>query len=431
MLRHADRSITTASTAAPDVTQEKRLAAMRQRSTDIAAPLSPEDQVVQAMEDASPTKWHLAHTTWFWETFVLVPHVPGYRVFDARFAYCFNSYYVSLGPRHPRPSRGLLTRPSVAEVTAYREHVDAALQTWAAEGIPRGLRGLVDLGIAHEEQHQELMLMDVLALFAANPLAPAYRPEPVRTSSPAAPALTMTGFDGGIVDIGHRGDAFAFDNEGPAHRALVHPFRLADRLVTCGEWQEFMRDGGYRTPSLWLTDGWATVQGQSWDAPLYWRGDDRTGWTEMTLGGLVAIDPAAPVAHVSFYEADAFARWAGKRLPTEFEWEVAARGRPIAGNTLGSGALRTRPAAHDGQPLQQLFGDVWQWTQSAYAPYPGYRPAVGALGEYNGKFMANQFVLRGASCVTPDGHTRPTYRNFFYPHQRWPFAGLRLAEDAA
>lgn len=404
-----------------------RVMATRRRSRDIAAPLTPEDQVVQAMADASPTKWHLAHTTWFWETMLLGPHLPGYRAFDSRFAYLFNSYYETLGDRHPRANRGLLTRPSVVEVMAYREHVDAGLSRLAALSEVEELGGIIEIGIAHEAQHQELMLMDILALFAQSPLHPAYR-ERRGDGQSRIPEMTYSGFDGGVVEIGHDGAGFAFDNEGPRHKVYLRPFRIADRLVTCGEWLDFMLDGGYRTATLWLADGWSCVQQHKWEAPLYWQRSDGTGWLEMSLAGLTAVDSAAPVSHVSYYEADAFARWMGRRLPTEAEWETAARDQPTAGNLLGSGRLRPAPLEGDGR-LQQLFGDVWEWTQSAYSPYPGYRPPVGAVSEYNGKFMANQFVLKGASCVTPDGHSRATYRNFFYPHQRWQFAGVRLAED--
>lgn len=408
----------------------RRLALTRARSAELAAPLSPEDQVVQAMPDASPTKWHLAHTTWFWETLVLTPHLPGYRIFDPRFAYCFNSYYESLGPRYPRPNRGLLTRPSADEVKVYRAHVDAGLARLVASEITAEVAHLIDLGIAHEEQHQELALMDILALFATNPLNPVYRDDCLDTTEPepAAPAPTYSSFDGGIVEIGHRGPGFAFDNEGPRHKALLGSFRIADRLVTCGEWLEFMRDGGYCKPTLWLSDGWSRARQEAWEAPLYWRLDDADGWMEMTLAGLVKVAPTAAVSHVSYYEADAFARWAGKRLPTEFEWEMAADAQ--SQHDHDSGALRPLTASRGGRAPRQLFGEVWQWTQSAYSPYPGYKPGPGALGEYNGKFMANQFVLRGGSCVTPGGHSRTTYRNFFYPHQRWQFSGLRLAEDA-
>jgi ergothioneine biosynthesis protein EgtB len=419
---------------APVEDQAQRLFATRQISLDLAAPLSPEDQVVQAMEDASPTKWHLAHVTWFFETFILQHHLPGYRVFDERFNFCFNSYYESQGERQPRQRRGLLTRPSSADVLAYRAHIDEALQALFARGVdPNGeVARLVEVGINHEQQHQELLLTDILALFAQSPLRPAYRealPVPARTPS----SLSYIAFEGGIREAGHTGDGFHWDNEAPRHQVLIHPFRLADRLVTNGEWLEFMDANGYANASLWLADGWTTVNREGWRAPNYW--EERDGeWRQMSLRGLRSIELAAPVCHVSYYEADAFARWSGKRLPTEFEWEVAARGLSATGNTLGSGAFRPQAAPEmrvaECETPRQMFGDVWEWTQSAYLPYPGYRPPVGALGEYNGKFMVSQQVLRGASCVTPDGHSRATYRNFFYPQQRWQFMGLRLAEDA-
>lgn len=413
-----------------------RLTDTRRRSLALAAPLSPEDMIVQAMEDASPTKWHLAHVTWFFETFVLLPFAPGYRVFDERFAFLFNSYYESQGARHPRPKRGLLTRPTIEEVFAYRAHVDEALAAFLAEadGLDAEAARLIEIGINHEEQHQELLLTDILALFAANPLRPAYRPPGPRAVAKDAARSQPTWIDhpGGVHKVGHDGRGFAWDNEGPRHDALIHPFRLADRLVTNGEWLAFMEDGGYDNALLWLADGWATVKREGWDAPGYWENVEGA-WLCMTLEGRLAPDPAAPVTHVSYFEADAFARWAGKRLPTEFEWEVAAAGTPIEGNDLASGALRPLPAdaarAGDGRRPHQMFGDVWEWTQSAYLPYPGYTPPEGAIGEYNGKFMVSQQVLRGGSCVTPPGHVRTSYRNFFYPQQRWQFTGLRLAAD--
>lgn len=406
------------------------LADTRSLSRWIAEPLTEEDQIVQAMEDASPTKWHLAHTTWFFEEMVLKPYDPAYRVFDERFNYCFNSYYENAGPRHPRPKRSLLTRPTNREVVAYRDHVDGSLDDFLGRGngpSPEALR-LIELGIHHEQQHQELMFTDLLSAFAGNPLRPAYREGLVEMNCDKIADLKWVAFDGGIVPVGHEGDGFAYDNEAPRHDQLVRPFRLANRLVTNGEWLQFMADGGYAASTLWLSDGWATVQKESWDAPLYW--EKRKGqWYQMSLHGLQLIDASQPVCHVSYYEADAFARWAGKRLPTEFEWEVAAAGAPLDGNILSRDALRPAPARPGDDGLQQMIGDVWEWTGSAYLPYPGFKTAEGAVGEYNGKFMCNQFVLKGGSCVTPEGHIRRSYRNFFYPQQRWQFAGLRLADD--
>ena len=413
----------------------ERLLSARQLSLALAAPLSDEDQTVQPMDDASPTKWHLAHTTWFYESFILKPNLPGYREFAADFEYCFNSYYESKGARQPRGRRGLLTRPSAQQVRDYRAHVDAELGRLFAEGFvddgPDPLVAMLELGINHEQQHQELLLTDILSLFARQPLRPAYRePQPKPEPQDAGEPLQFSAFDGGIRGIGHDGTRFSYDNEGPRHDVLLYPYRLANRCVTNGEWLAFMQAGGYGEPLLWLADGWATVNAQGWDAPGYW--EERDGvWHQMTLEGLLPVDPRAPVTHVSFYEANAFATWAGKRLPTEFEWEAATAGYEIAGNDLGTGALRPRPAAPSNGRLTQMFGDVWEWTSSAYLPYPGYRPAPGAVGEYNGKFMVSQNVLRGGSCATPAGHVRASYRNFFYPHQRWQFTGLRLAEDAA
>jgi len=370
-----------------------------------AAPLSPEDQVVQSMPDASPAKWHRAHVTWFFEQFLLRPFAPSYQPFDERFAYLFNSYYVAAGPRHARPERGLITRPGVAETTAYRAHVDAAVvKLIEMTQEPERVFPIVEIGLNHEQQHQELMLTDLLHAFAQNPTHPVYDrhwqwPLGKRANSPD------DGLVAGIHTIGHDGASFSFDNERPAHQVLLQPVRMARTLVTNGEWLEFMTDGGYATPSLWLSDGWATVEAQGWNAPGYWQHIDGA-WFSMTLGGLRAIDPSLPVCHVSYYEADAFARWAGKHLPSEAEWEVAARA----------------------EALDDAFGAVWQWTRSAYSPYPGYEPEPGALGEYNGKFMINQMVLRGSSLATPAGHSRKTYRNFFYPSARWQFSGLRLAE---
>jgi ergothioneine biosynthesis protein EgtB len=395
----------------------------RRRTVELTAHLAPEDMVVQSMPDASPAKWHLAHTTWFFEEFIVKPNAPDYRSPDDRFAYLFNSYYVQMGPRYTRAQRGLLTRPTVAEVLDYRDGVDAALIRLLERGDAPA--ALVELGCHHEMQHQELLLTDLLHALSFNPLHPAYRaPGPLPTVQ-AAP-LAWADIGGGIVEIGHAGAGFAFDNEGPRHQALLQPFRLASRAVTCGEWQAFIDDGGYATPTLWLSDGWATAENEGWTAPLYWWRDDGR-WMAFGLRGAQPVDDDAPVRHVSFYEADAYARWAGKRLPTEFEWEHAAAGE-IDGNFLESGRLR--PARAQAPGLAQLWGDVWEWTQSAYLPYPGYRAPAGAIGEYNGKFMVNQFVLRGGSCVTPAAQMRRSYRNFFYPHQRWQMTGLRLAEDA-
>jgi ergothioneine biosynthesis protein EgtB len=405
-----------------------RLFETRTLSGALAAPLSDEDQVVQAMDDASPTKWHLAHTTWFFEAFLLKRFLPGYSVFDERFEYCFNSYYESVGPRQPRPKRGLLTRPPADEVRAYRAFVDAALGRLFDQGLSPESAALIELGINHEQQHQELLLTDILALFAAEPLKPAYREAGPGVSAGDAAPLAWIPFEGGIYAVGHEGDGFAYDNEGPRHQQFIRPFTLATRCVTNAEWIEFIADGGYRTPTLWLADGWNTVKAQDWRGPLYFE-EAEGGYGQMSLLGFRPVDPAAPVTHVSYYEADAFARWAGSRLPTEFEWEVAARTVPLEGRTLGAGHLRPMPA-DSGQGLGQMIGDVWEWTASAYLPYPGFKAAAGAVGEYNGKFMCNQFVLRGGSCVTPEGHVRRTYRNFFYPHQRWQFTGVRLAADA-
>lgn len=427
----AEANTVDAATASDDANLAERYGAVRDQTLALSEGLGPEDMVVQSMEDASPTKWHLAHTTWFFEQFILSDYLPDYSRFDPDFAFLFNSYYVGAGPRHARPRRGLLTRPPIDRVRDYRRRVDAAMQDLLARPETAGnarLTGLVTLGLNHEQQHQELLLTDLLHALSCNPLHPAYRPRQpeLGMASPAA-ALDWIAVDGGIHEIGHDGDGFAFDHEGPRHQVLLQPCRIAGRLTTNGEWQAFIADGGYRRPELWLSDGWATAEREGWQAPLYWEGREGA-WRSMTLNGLQPIEDAAPVCHISYYEADAYARWAGKRLPSEQEWEVAAQGLAPAGNTVGSGLLRPVPAAGGGR--QQFFGDCWQWTQSAYAPYPRYRVPEGTVGEYNGKFMANQMVLRGASCVTPDGHSRASYRNFFYPHQRWQFMGLRLAEDA-
>ena len=404
-----------------------RYATIRADTERLAEPLSQEDQCVQSMPDASPAKWHRAHTTWFFETFVLEPHAVGYLVFDPAYNYLFNSYYEAIGQRQPRDRRGLLTRPSAGEIAQYRRHVDAAMtELLRANGDDPVIASLVELGLQHEQQHQELLLTDILHAFAQNPLLPVYCP--YRPAEACAPLATdSVEFEGGTIAIGHAGAAFAFDNESPRHEEIVAPFRLMNRLVTNAEWRAFMEDGGYRDPRLWLADGWQRAKEEAWEAPLYWQARDNE-WFAMTLSGLKPVEPDAPVCHVSYYEADAFARWSGKRLPREAEWEYAAsRCDSRNGNYRDDGYLRPL-AARDGM---QLFGDVWEWTGSPYAPYPGYHSPKGAVGEYNGKFMINQMVLRGGSCASPRGHLRASYRNFFYPHQRWQFTGLRLADDVS
>ena len=410
----------------------KRYVEVRGLSETLASPLSPEDQQVQSMPDVSPTKWHLAHVTWFFETFLLSPYLPGYEPFDPAFGYLFNSYYEGVGARHPRPDRGLLSRPPVSEVIAYRAHVDGAMvrlfetlsdDAWAEPAE------LIELGLNHEQQHQELLLMDIKHVLSRNPLRPAYRPRNAREAA-AAPEMGWVEQEGGLGRLGDEGTGFAFDNERPRHRVVLEDFRLADRAVTNGEYRAFVEDGGYRDPLLWLADGWATVQAEGWEAPLYWRETDGER-SEFTLAGEVPLDHDAPVCHVSHYEAAAYATWAGKRLPTEAEWEAAAPGVDEENANLLA-ADRLHPAAANGNgrsATRQMIGDVWEWTASPYVAYPGFRTSPGAVGEYNGKFMSNQMVLRGGCCATPPGHIRATYRNFFYPHQRWPFTGIRLAED--
>ncbi|MEO8605031.1 MAG: ergothioneine biosynthesis protein EgtB [bacterium] len=411
-----------------------RYLAVRTLSEQLRAPLSAEDCQAQSMPDASPTKWHLAHTSWFFETFILANGRSDYRPFDPAFRVLFNSYYQQVGAQHPRPQRGLLTRPSLDDVLAYREHVDTALLALLQAGDARAAAAtpLIDLGLHHEQQHQELLLTDAKHLLAGNPLRPAYRPAtelPAPATNSGGGSIEWRAHDGGVWKIGHTGDGFGFDNEQPRHAVLLEPFALATRLVTNADYAAFIADGGYRRPDLWLSDGWAMVAARGWSAPLYWESIDGAWW-EFTLAGLQPLDAAAPVCHVSFYEADAFAAWAAARLPTEAEWEVAAAPRPVSGNFLDSGALHPRPAPPSCGDATQLFGDTWEWTRSAYAPYPGYRPPTGALGEYNGKFMCNQLVLRGGSCATPRDHVRATYRNFFPPEARWQFSGIRLAKDA-
>jgi ergothioneine biosynthesis protein EgtB len=398
---------------------------VRAQTEHLVAPLNDEDMGLQSMEDASPPKWHLAHTTWFFEEFILKPSLPGYRPKDERFAILFNSYYVQAGPRHTRSKRGLLSRPTVPEVRDYRSHVEEAMR----DGLSRGafalerdqLEALITLGCHHEMQHQELLITDLLHAFSHNPLLPAFfesRPVDI----PLKPEKSWTRYDGGLLEIGHDGDGFAYDCEGPRHKVWLDPYRLCDQLVTNGEWIAFMEGGGYENQTLWLMEGWAVREQNSWDSPLYWWKQEGSWWT-YTLQGPRPVDLSAPVVHVSYYEADAFARWSGHRLPTEAEWEAAAEPTTIEGNFLESGHY---------MPFGRrsgLWGDVWQWTSSAFSPYPGFTPPEGAIGEYNGKFMVNQMVLRGGSCATPELQMRSSYRTFFYPHQRWQMLGLRLAAD--
>ncbi len=399
-------------------------AQVRALSLALTEPLSDADATVQAMDDASPAKWHLAHTSWFFETFILRDHLPGYQPFDSNYHYLFNSYYEAEGARHARPMRGMLTRPSLDDIRAYRAHVDAAMAD-AMPGFSNEVLALIELGLNHEQQHQELLLTDILYLFAQNPLNPAIWPPAPIASVETQPLEWIEG-PVGRVEIGHDGDGFAFDCEGPRHAVLLTPYALANRPVTNGEWAAFIADGGYSQSRHWLADGWAWVQANAITAPLYWRKDSDGGWQQFGLDGLRSVDPAAPVCHISLYEADAYAAWAGVRLPTEAEWEaIAASHDGASGNQLDhAGPVRARADA-----AASLYGNVWQWTGSAYRPYPGFKTAEGAVGEYNGKFMSGQFVLRGASCATPRGSVRPSYRNFFYPHQRWQFTGLRLAKD--
>lgn len=402
---------------------------VRRFTEALCAPLSAEDCSIQSMPDVSPTRWHLAHTTWFFETFVLL-ETAGYRVFCDTFATLFNSYYNSVGEQYPRPRRGLISRPGQAEVFEYRRHVDDRMEELLADGrLDERQLAVVQLGLQHEQQHQELMLTDIKHVLSCNPLWPVYQAGAIMAGSP--PPTGWTCIEGGVHDIGHDGQGFAYDNEGPRHRVYLEDFALGDRLVTCGEFLEFIADGGYRRPELWLSLGWNTLLEQAWRAPLYWL--ERDGrWLQFTLAGLREVDPHDPVCHVSYFEADAFARWAGARLPTEAEWEVAAREAPLEGN-FADRLLAEGAAVHPSRRVSglarpaQMFGDVWQWTASPYTGYPGYQPSPGALGEYNGKFMCNQYVLRGGSCATSSDHVRRTYRNFFPPEARWQFTGLRLA----
>jgi len=417
-----------------------RYAAVRAQTLALAAPLSEADCQVQSMPDASPVRWHLAHVTWFFETFVLERFEPGFKPHHADFRVLFNSYYNGVGEQHPRPQRGLITRPGLAEVKSYRAAVDERIAALLAAPLDAQALPLIELGLQHEQQHQELILTDLLHLFSCNPLAPRYQAPRTVPPAEAAP-LQFRPFEGGVVEIGHAGAGFAFDNEGPRHHQYLRPYTLAQRAVTQGEWVDFVADGGYREPRWWLSAGWDWVRQQRIEAPMYWRRDG-AAWHSFTLQGLLPLHAAAPVVHVSLFEADAYARWASAqqragspalRLPTEAEWEHAAAGGPTEaiarGNFVETGALQPRPAAPDGTALQQMFGDVWEWTASSYAPYPGFSAWDGAVGEYNAKFMINQTVLRGGSCATPRSHIRASYRNFFPTDARWQFSGLRLAHD--
>jgi len=414
---------------APRDERARAYLAVRSATEALAAPLSAEDCTVQSMPDASPVKWHLAHTTWFFETFVLEPHPPGYRPFDPAFRVLFNSYYNAVGPKHPRPERGMLTRPGLERVLEYRAYVDEHVLNLLETSSTAGLQ-ILELGLHHEQQHQELVLTDVKHLLSRNPEKPAYHPQWPLTEIQARKPRWI-GFPAGIVEIGEEGTGFAFDNERPRHKAWLDAFEIASHPATHGDFIAFIEDGGYRRPELWLSAGWDAVCASGWQAPEYWQ--ERDGrWFTFTLHGEAPVDPNTPICHVSFYEADAFARWKGARLPTEAEWETAVGGLAIEGNFMESGALHPlalREAPPEGA-LAQAFGDVWEWTRSDYAPYPGYAPAAGAVGEYNGKFMSGQYVLRGGSCATPQSHIRATYRNFFPPAARWQFSGVRLARNA-
>lgn len=405
---------------------------IRSFTEQLCEPLATEDYVIQSMPDVSPTKWHLAHVSWFFETFLLFPAISEYRSLHPQYAYLFNSYYNTIGERHCRPNRGLISRPTVKETYQYRKYVDEHVLDLLEKIDEQRLMELafiITLGFHHEQQHQELILTDIKHVFSCNPLYPTYKKRPPVNAS-SIPPMEWVAFPEGIYWIGHEGEGFAFDNEGPRHREFVQPFQLASRLVTNGEYLKFIEDGGYQNPLLWLSEGWATVRAEEWQAPLYWERRDGRWWT-MTLSGLREVDMAEPVCHVSYYEADAYARWAGARLPTEAEWEVAARDVPIEGNFVENGLYHPAPlnASSTVGKLAQMYGDVWEWTQSSYSPYPGFRPGPGAIGEYNGKFMCNQYVLRGGSCATSRSHIRPTYRNFFPANAQWQFMGIRLARE--
>jgi ergothioneine biosynthesis protein EgtB len=412
---------------APAAALAERFRAVRAATAALAAPLSPEDCQVQSMPDASPVKWHLAHTTWFFETFVLERNESGFAPFDPAFRVLFNSYYNTVGPQHARPARGLVSRPALERVLAYRAAVEERVLAWLAHGAASAeALAIVEVGLHHEQQHQELILTDLKHALAQSPLRPAYRALAEAPHADVEP-LRFERFAEGIRWIGHAGPGFAFDNEAPRHRVLLQPFALASRCATNGEWLAFMAEGGYDRPELWLSDGWAWRQAEAIEAPLYWQRDDGA-WTVQTLGGVRAVREDEPVTHVSYYEASAFAEWAGARLPSEFEWETASFEIAPEGNFVERDLLHPAPAAGDAR-LAQLFGDVWEWTRSDYAPYPGFAPPAGALGEYNGKFMVNQRVLRGGSCATPQSHIRASYRNFFPPTARWQFSGVRLARE--
>jgi len=405
---------------------DNRYRSVRTTSLALCRTLEPEDYVVQSMPSVSPTKWHLAHTSWFFEQFILVDRLPEYEVFEEQYEYLFNSYYYTKGQMHPRDERGLLSRPTVREIVDYREHVDEAMLSLLARSDDSELHRLVELGLNHEQQHQELMLTDIKNVFSINPLRPALLHADFYRRLTPVPDLNYVEMDGGTIEVGNDGSGFCFDNETPRHEVLLRPYRIADRLVTNAEYLAFMRSGAYEDSSLWLADGWAWLQETGSERPLYWSRDNER---EFTLSGIVEIEPDAPVCHVSFYEADAFARWAGARLPSETEWEHAAADIPVAGNLLEQGLLHPQPLKTRGGKIAQVYGDAWEWTASPYSPYPGFKPLGGSLGEYNAKFMCNQLVCRGGSCVTPPGHVRASYRNFFYPQERWQFFGIRLAKD--
>jgi ergothioneine biosynthesis protein EgtB len=411
-------------TATADLAQ--RYQRIRDQSLSLCESLAAEDMTVQSMPDTSPTKWHLAHVTWFFERFILTPGMSGYEVFDESFDYLFNSYYYTAGEMHARPRRGLLSRPTVDQIVAYRAHVDEHMRR-LMEAPDDELEFLVTLGLNHEQQHQELLLTDIKHVLAQNPLRPAYRDD-LQVGATEDGDSEWNRFNGGVVEIGHAGDGFCYDNETPRHRTLLRDFEIASRPVTNAEYLAFVRDGGYRQCEHWLSDGWAKIRSDGWSCPLYWEaGESDEDVQEFTLGGMRPLDMNAPVSHLSYFEADAYARWAGARLPSEAEWEVAASPLPVDGNFVESASLH--PRGNTGKGMTQLYGDVWEWTASPYAPYPGFKPLAGSLGEYNGKFMCSQMVLRGGSCATPGDHVRASYRNFFYPGDRWQFSGLRLARD--